>query len=65
MTTNIGLASAIIVVLFPLALFGMLGLAGAVLVHEIAEAAVILNRIRAARRPTAFRELANAPTLDP
>lgn len=51
MTWNIGLALAIIIVLFPLALFGVLGLAGVVLVHELAEVLVILNGIRAARRP--------------
>lgn len=51
MTWNIGLALAIIVVLFPLALLGVLGLAGVVLVHEVAEVLVILNGIRAARRP--------------
>ena len=50
MTANIGLALAIIVGLFPLALFGVLGLAGVVLVHEIAEVVVILNGVRAARR---------------
>ena len=37
MTSNIGLSLAIIVVLFPLALTGALGLAGVVLVHELAE----------------------------
>lgn len=51
MTVNIGLALAIITVLFPLALFGVLGLAGVVLVHEVAEVVVILNGIRAAQRP--------------
>lgn len=50
MTANIVLALAIIVGLFPLALFGVLGLAGVVLVHEIAEVIVILNGVRAARR---------------
>ena len=49
MTGNIVLSLAIIVVLFPLALFGVLGLAGVVLVHELAEVVVILNGIRAAR----------------
>lgn len=49
MTGNIALALAIIVVLFPLALFGVLGLASVVLVHEVAEVIVILNGIRAAR----------------
>ena len=61
MTANIALALAIIIVLFPLALFGVLGLAGVVLVHEIAEVVVILNGVRAARRPAALRELAPAP----
>lgn len=51
LTINIALALAIIVVLFPLALFGVLGLAGVVLVHEAAEVAVIFNGMRAARRP--------------
>ena len=51
MTGNIVLSLGIIVALFPLALFGVLGLAGVVLVHEIAEVFVILNGIRAARRP--------------
>ena len=50
MTANIVLALTIIVGLFPLALFGVLGLAGVVLVHEIAEVIVILNGVRAARR---------------
>jgi len=49
MTGNIALAVAIIVMLFPLALFGVLGLAAVVLVHEVAEVTVILNGIRAAR----------------
>lgn len=49
MTGNIALALAIIVVLFPLALFGVLGLAAVVLVHEVAEVVVIANGMRAAR----------------
>lgn len=49
MTSNIALALAIIVVLFPLALFGVLGLAAVVLVHEVAEVVVIGNGLRAAR----------------
>jgi cation-transporting ATPase G len=52
MTGNIGLSLAIIIVLFPLALTGVLGLAGVVLVHELAEVVVIANGFRAARRPT-------------
>ncbi|WOF21878.1 cation-translocating P-type ATPase [Microbacterium betulae] len=65
MTANIGLALAIIVVLFPLALSGALGLAGVVLVHELAEVVVILNGVRAARRPAAPREPAPAPEPEP
>ena len=49
MVSNIALALAIIIGLFPLALFGVLGLAGVVLVHELAEVLVILNGLRAAR----------------
>ncbi len=49
MTGNIVFALAIIVVLLPLALFGVLGLAGVVLVHEVAEVLVIANGARAAR----------------
>lgn len=65
MTANIGLALAIIIGLFPLALFGVLGLAGVVLVHEVAEVVVILNGVRAARRPAALRELSAAPDPRP
>ncbi|MDO4927593.1 MAG: cation-translocating P-type ATPase [Corynebacterium sp.] len=54
MVANIALALAIIVVLFPLALFGVLGLAGVVLVHEVAEVIVILNGVRAAHPPRGF-----------
>ncbi len=55
MTVNIGLALAIIVTLPPLALFGLLGLTGIVLIHEAAEVIVILNGIRAAQRPSDWR----------
>ena len=44
--------SLIITALLPLALFGVLGLAAVVLVHEIAEVVVILNGLRAARTRT-------------
>ncbi len=60
MTANIVLALAIIVVLFPLALFGVLGLAGVVLVHELAEVVVILNGLRAARG-TAVLQVLHSP----
>ncbi len=56
MLGNIGLALAIIVVLLPLALFGVLGLATVVLIHESAEVVVILNGMRAAQRRPALRE---------
>ena len=62
MTGNIGLALAIIVVLFPLALFGVLGLAAVVLVHEVAEVIVIGNGLRAGRMP---RQLTALPEPTP
>ncbi|MFC0315928.1 heavy metal translocating P-type ATPase [Gordonia phosphorivorans] len=46
---NIVLSLLIITILLPLALFGVLGLAAVVLVHEVAEVIVILNALRAAR----------------
>ena len=46
---NIMLSLAIIIVLMPLAISGVLGLAAVVLVHEVAEVIVILNGLRAAR----------------
>ena len=61
MTANIVLALAIITVLAPLALFGVLGLAGVVLIHELAEVIVILNGLRAARRPATLRQLEARP----
>lgn len=50
MTANLILALGVIVVLLPLALLGVLGLAGVVLVHELAEVVIIANGVRAARR---------------
>ena len=49
---SIVLSLLIIAALLPLALFGVLGLAAVVLVHEIAEVVVILNGLRAARTHT-------------
>ena len=46
---NIVLSLAIIVLLLPLAITGVFGLAAVVLVHEVAEVFVILNGLRAAR----------------
>ncbi|WP_424446292.1 heavy metal translocating P-type ATPase [Microbacterium sp. CH-015] len=50
---NVALSIAIIAVLLPLAITGILGLAAVVLVHEVAEVIVILNGLRAARRTKA------------
>ncbi|CRK55326.1 Lead, cadmium, zinc and mercury transporting ATPase; Copper-translocating P-type ATPase [Alloactinosynnema sp. L-07] len=49
MLQNVGLSLAIVVGLMPLALFGVLGLAAVVLVHEVAEIVVIANGVRAGR----------------
>ena len=49
MNQNIILSLLIIIALLPLALFGVLGLATVVLIHEVAEVLVILNGLRAAR----------------
>jgi cation-transporting ATPase G len=49
MLQNIGMSLALITVLIPLALFGVLGLAAIVLVHELAEVVVIANGVRAGR----------------
>ena len=57
MLQNVGLSLAIIAVLMPLALLGVLGLAAVVLVHEIAEIIVIANGVRAGRA----RPLPDAP----
>uniref|UniRef100_UPI000623F0EC heavy metal translocating P-type ATPase n=1 Tax=Allosalinactinospora lopnorensis TaxID=1352348 RepID=UPI000623F0EC len=51
MWQNVGLSLALITVLVPLALSGVLGLAAVVLVHEAAEVAVIANGVRAGRTP--------------
>ena len=49
MVQNLVLSGAIIVVLVPLAAFGVLGLATVVLAHELAEVLVIGNGLRARR----------------
>lgn len=59
---NIALSLAIIIVLLPLAITGVLGLAAVVLVHEVAEVVIIANGLRAARR-SAGRPEARAHTL--
>ena len=60
MLQNIGLSLAIISVLMPLALFGALGLAAVVFVHELAEVVVIANGVRAGRTTS----LAVGPATD-
>ena len=57
MLQNVVLSIALISILIPLALFGILGLAAVVLVHEVAEVFVIANGVRAGRRT-------HLPTLD-
>lgn len=59
---NVILSLLIITAVLPLALFGVLGLAAVVLVHEIAEVIVILNGLRAARTPT-VRQTANQASV--
>lgn len=49
MLQNVGLSLAIITVLVPLSLFGTLGLATVVFVHELTEVVVIANGVRAGR----------------
>ncbi|WP_264990846.1 heavy metal translocating P-type ATPase, partial [Mycobacterium kiyosense] len=49
MLQNVGLSLGIITVLMPLALFGTLGLAAVVFVHELTEVIVIANGVRAGR----------------
>ncbi|WP_336672256.1 heavy metal translocating P-type ATPase [Tsukamurella sp. USMM236] len=49
MLQNVGLSLGLIAILIPLALFGVLGLAAVVAVHELAEIVVIANGVRAGR----------------
>ncbi|NKY11904.1 heavy metal translocating P-type ATPase [Cellulomonas hominis] len=64
MWQNVAFSLALIGVLIPLALFGALGLAAVVLVHEVAEVFVIANGVRAGRyQPISAREHAPAPSL--
>jgi cation-transporting ATPase G len=50
MRQNLALSGAILVVLIPLAAFGVLGLAAVVATHELAEVVVIANGVRAGPR---------------
>lgn len=63
MNQNIALSLLIIVVLLPLAISGVLGLAAVVLVHELAEVVVIVNGLRAAR--TRATRCAGTPNSSP
>ena len=67
MLQNVGVSLALIAVLIPLALFGILGLAAVVLVHEVAEILIIANGVRAGRirRDTARPAAQPAPSLEP
>ncbi|ORA82690.1 cadmium-translocating P-type ATPase [Mycolicibacter kumamotonensis] len=65
MLQNVGLSLGIITVLMPLAVFGTLGLAAVVLVHELAEVVVIANGGRAGRiRPLAGPTQDTRPQAD-
>ena len=63
MWQSVGLSLAIIITLMPLALFGVLGLAAVVLVHEVAEVVVIGNGIRAGRTRHLGAALAPTPPM--
>ncbi|PRB68753.1 cation-translocating P-type ATPase [Arthrobacter sp. MYb213] len=67
MLQNVGLSLLLIAVLIPLALFGVLGLAAVVLIHELAEIVVIANGVRAGRlrRKTELQTAQPASILEP
>ncbi|MGV9748336.1 heavy metal translocating P-type ATPase [Rhodococcus zopfii] len=65
MLQNVGLSLAIITVLMPLALLGVLGLAAVVLVHEVAEIVVIANGVRAGRAQTLTAATPSSTTREP
>lgn len=67
MLQNVGLSLLLIAVLIPLALFGALGLAAVVLVHELAEIVVIANGVRAGRirRKNRLSAQQPSPVLEP
>lgn len=56
MVQNIGFSLAIIAALLPLSLFGVLGLAAVVAVHEVAEVVVILNGLRMTKAKVGFHD---------
>ncbi|MCL2534857.1 MAG: cadmium-translocating P-type ATPase [Nocardiaceae bacterium] len=64
MLQNVGLSLVVITALMPLALFGVLGLAAVVLVHEVAEIVIIANGVRAGRvRPLITPDRRDPPRL--
>lgn len=63
MLQNVGLSLALITILIPIALFGVLGLAAVVLVHELAEVVVIANGVRAGRARGLMHAQAATPSL--
>ena len=68
MLQNVALSLAIVIGLMPLALFGVLGLAAVVLVHEVAEVLVIANGVRAGRAtplPPALPEATSVAQVKP
>ncbi|WP_454778339.1 heavy metal translocating P-type ATPase [Georgenia muralis] len=65
MLQNVGLSLALIAVLIPLALAGILGLAAVVLVHELAEVVVIANGVRAGRSANLRTITATSPIETP
>lgn len=67
MLQNVGLSLLLIAVLIPLALFGVLGLAAVVLIHELAEIVVIANGVRAGRltRKAALKKAQSVPAMEP
>lgn len=67
MLQNVGLSLLLIAALIPLALFGVLGLAAVVLIHELAEIVVIANGVRAGRisGKAALNTPQPVPSLEP
>ena len=65
MLQNVGLSLVLIAALMPLALFGVLGLAAVVLIHELAEVVVIANGVRAGRTTTLAITGDGSPTPRP
>lgn len=67
MLQNVGLSLLLIALLIPLALFGILGLAAVVLIHELAEILVIANGVRAGRiaRKNQLDARQPGPVLEP